>query len=117
MLTVATRTPAPNSNVVFVGNLHSAPSSSYRLDFYYSTFCDASAPTRASAQAPIGHAAVATNAAGDSAFTIILPALPVAMAKVAATATSANGDTSEIGNCVAESNGALPNALFANGFE
>ena len=62
---------------------------------------------------------VYNDSAGDANFSINLtsPIPGLLLGVVAATATSATGDTSEIGNCITEIAGSLPNLVFSNGFE
>lgn len=116
VLTSAVRYQA--SGVMHVsGSLHSVPNTSFRIDVYVNFGCDSSAPTRATTARWQGRGSVLTNASGDSSFSLNIPAFPDPnnLVSVGATATSPSGDTSEIGNCVAEVNGA--DAIFGNGFE
>ena len=118
-LTQAARAGANNSSSTISGTLHSAPSSAYRIDVYYSLSCDNTAPGRGRADIFFGRSTVTTNAAGDAnfSFNLTLPIPGLLLGVVAATATSATGDTSEIGNCITEIAGSLPNLVFSNGFE
>lgn len=118
-LSLATRAGASNSLSTIGGSLHSAPNSAYRIDVYYSLICDSSAPGRGKADVFIGRSTVTTNAAGDASFSfdLTLPFAGLSLGVVAATATSASGDTSEIGNCINEVSTSLPDLMFRNGFE
>lgn len=119
VLSQAIRTLGANGTDVISGQLQSAPSSSYRLDFYYDVACATAAGGRGSAGIGLGRASVLTNAAGVANFSITLQSVGAVfgLGKVSATATAANGSTSEIGNCVAETLANLPDAIFKNSFE
>jgi hypothetical protein len=118
ILTSAVRSGVANPIATVSGSLHSAPNSNYRIDVYAGPACDTTAPGRGTAELYLGRAIVATNASGDASLNIALPA-PTSLSfdTVSATATSAAGDTSELGNCINLVSGTLPNAVFANGFE
>lgn len=114
VLATATRS---GGGTLVTGLLHSAPSQNYRVDFFYAPTCSGPVPTRGNALRHLGSTSVATNTAGDASLSQLLP-MPALLLRgvISATATSSGGDTSEIGNCVAEADGSSP-LLFANGFE
>lgn len=117
VLSAATRFGGANPSILVSGQLHSAPNTSYRVDLYYAPSCSPAVPTRGSARRHLGAVAVATNAAGNGILSLSLPAPPLPRGFISATATSPTGDSSEIGNCVAEADGNAPPLVFANGFE
>lgn len=119
LLGQAVRGNAANPAVSISGTLHSAPSSGYRIDVYLASSCDGSAAGRGTAEVFLGRSTVNTNVLGDASFQFLLPGNPpLNLDQVTATATStATGDTSEIGNCIALSTASLPQQVFANGFE
>lgn len=108
-----------NSTMQVTGTLHSAANTSYRVDVYFDYLCDSSEPTRATSAVWLGRNFVQTNASGDGNFSFSVPAYhdPNNLGKIGVTATSPGGDTSEVGNCVSEVSGTLPNPIFSNGFE
>jgi titin len=118
VLTSATRFQAIGT-IRVTGGMHSAPSSTYRIDVYFDGNCDASSPSRGNALAWRGRGSMTTNASGDGSFILDVPAYPgvPSLGVVAATATSSTGDTSEISNCFAETSGTLVDLVFANGME
>lgn len=118
VLSAAVRNQA-NSTTQVTGTLHSAANSSHRVDVYFDFFCDSSEPTRATTAVWLGRSFVLTNASGDSSFSFSVPAFPDPnnLGKHGVTATSPSGDTSEIGNCISETSGSLPDPIFGNGFE
>ncbi|MBK9654909.1 MAG: hypothetical protein IPO66_05330 [Rhodanobacteraceae bacterium] len=118
-LSSAPRSGANNGTSTVSGSLHSAPSSAYRIDVYYALTCDDTAPGRGRADFFFGRSTVNTNAAGDASFSfnLTVPFTGLPLGVVAATATSASGDTSEICNCIAEVSSSLPDLMFRNGFE
>lgn len=118
VLASAVRGTAANPATTIGGNLHSAPNSSYRIDIYAGTACDGTAAGRGTAELFLGRSSVTTNGSGDVVFNFAVTTPgSLNFDTVSATATSAGGDTSELGNCIALVPGNLPNAVFANGFE
>lgn len=86
----------PPSGAVLKGKLSSAPSTTYRLEFFGNSACD-----------PSGHGEgetlfttlnVSTDAAGEATFTIA-PVASAAVKAISATATDPAGNTSEFSNC------------------
>ena len=116
VLTSAVRTTGANATTLVSGTLHSAPASSYRIDVYFDTGCNA-VTGRGGARYPIGRDSVFTNANGDTSFAIAVPGPKIGLGVISVTATSSQGDTSETSNCVTEVNASLPDLLFANDFE
>lgn len=86
------------STVRVIGTLDSTPSSSFALDFYASPQCDPSG--FGEGRNFLGSATVATNAGGSAAFDVTLVATVAPSSFVTATATAANGSTSEFSACV-----------------
>jgi len=84
------------------GTLASAPSTSYRIDFYSSPRCD---PSRfGEGERYLGSQTVLTNAAGTAAFTAAFATDLPSLSAYTATSTDiqvplARGDTSEFSNC------------------
>lgn len=119
ILSSAQRSSGANATVLVNGSLHSAPSSAYRIDVYFASGCDASAPGRGSAYAYLGRGNFQTDASGNANFTLTVPAVNAnfGLGGISAVATSASGDSSEVGNCVQETPLDQPNQVFKNGFE
>jgi len=118
-LTLAERTSGANPTLTLGGQLHSAPNSSYRIDFYLGD-CDPTAPSRGTARYWIGRIETTTAASGDASFSNVFNfyvSNTIPSSRVSATATSSSGDTSEIGECFAITDVALPDALFQDGFD
>jgi hypothetical protein len=87
------------SSLRVVGTLATAPNATHTLDFYASPLCDPSG--YGEGRLHLGAVTVSTNAAGNAAFDELLPASGVAAGSfVTATATAANGSTSEFAACV-----------------
>lgn len=115
VLATAARDPAHGIETV-TGTLHSAPSTIYRLDLYYGPACSGIANGRGTARYPLQQTWITTGALGDVPFTTSVffswGNLPLGV--ISATATDPAGNTSELGNCVAET---LADRIFANGFD
>ena len=97
------------------GTLAGAPNTTYRIDIFYAFACSTAAPGRGLALYPLTKAAFATGAQGAASFTVVVPfGLPgVPLGGISATVTDPFGNTSEIGNCVAE----IPDdTIFRDGF-
>ncbi len=110
----------PSGTTLFItADLISAPSSVYRIDVYGAAACDSSAPGRGAAEFFLGHGLAGTNASGEVHFGLTIPAPPLhapALNFATAVATSASGDSSEVGNCVPITV-LVPDPVFQNGFE
>ncbi len=91
------------------GTLNSTPSTVFRLEFFASTFCDASG--HGEGQQFIGTADVTTDPNGDASFgPLAFPAPDDA--EITATATDPAGNTSEFSQCAGPHD-----QLFASGFD
>lgn len=105
------------SQILVDGSLHSAPNATFRIDVYWDFACGGEAGDRGEAYDDIGHAEAFTNASGNATFQFGLSTAHTTPGGVSATATNANGETSEIGNCIAVSTSPTGLPIFANGFE
>lgn len=95
---VLTSASSGGSGARITGSLHSSPSSTFTLDFYASPECDANG--HGEGQVYLGATDIATNAAGDAPFDIVLPITVTEGWVVTATATlEPTGDTSEFSEC------------------
>ncbi|HMP43141.1 MAG TPA: PKD domain-containing protein, partial [Roseiflexaceae bacterium] len=82
-----------NGTTVIQGTLNSNPNTAFTLDFYYSSVAD---PTGyGEGEFYLGAASVTTNADGDTGFNVTLPVTIPPNQFVSATATHADGSTSE----------------------
>lgn len=117
VLTEAIRFAGPDPINVLSGTLHSTPNENFRIDVYAANSCDSAPGDRGRAHFFLGHRMIATDAIGNATFQLTLPAFrfTVGTGMVSATATDTAGNTSEIGNCIAETT--PPELLFADGFE
>jgi parallel beta-helix repeat protein len=80
----------------FQGVLHSAPSTTYDLDFYENPPCAPFPRQYVQAQTYLGAGQVATDGAGTGTIDVTLPVSATAGARFAATATDPAGNTSEV---------------------
>ncbi len=78
-----------------VGKLGSAPSTTYDLDFYSNPACSNFPREFVEGQTWLGLSAVTTDGSGNATFDVTLPVATEAGARIAATATDPNGNTSE----------------------
>ena len=85
------------ANALIEGTLNSAASSAYTLDFYVSSSCGSKGFGEGAAL--IGSTQVNTDASGNSTFSTQLPVSIATGSAVTATATDANGNTSEFSLC------------------
>ncbi|MBE7500480.1 MAG: right-handed parallel beta-helix repeat-containing protein [Verrucomicrobiales bacterium] len=90
------------------GTLHSTPDTSFALDFFASASPGAGANTQA--ERFLGSAAAITDSSGNANFSVVLPAATAAGEWITATATDADGNTSELS--VSEPVQAPPPAAF-----
>jgi hypothetical protein len=104
---------ASGSQTRIDGTLNSTPNRTFTLDFYASAACDPSG--YGEGQVYLGGAVVTTDAAGDAPFSVTLPAATTADQVVTATATDADGSTSEFSACVTVVGGAMPGDLNGDG--
>jgi hypothetical protein len=79
------------------GSLNSAPNASYRLEFFANDLCDPSG--HGQGQTFLGDATVMTDAGGNAAFAVVLPAPAEEGQFITATATDLAGNTSEFSAC------------------
>lgn len=105
VLATATRI---GDNTDVSGQLSSAASTSYRVEFFSSTHCAANG--RGNAQHLLGATEVLTNAQGEAGLALSLPAVPAGQF-VSAIATDPEGNSSEHGPCIEVTGGARPGAL------
>jgi hypothetical protein len=80
----------------FQGVLHSAPSTTYDLDFYENPPCAAFPSEFVEGRTYLGAAPVTTDPAGTGVFDVTLPVAVSAGARFAATASGPGGSTSEL---------------------
>jgi hypothetical protein len=79
------------------GTLNSRPSSTFTIDFYSSAVCDSSGFGEGAT--PIGSTTVTTDSEGNVSFAITLGVGLAAGNQITATATDAQGNTSEFSGC------------------
>jgi hypothetical protein len=96
---VLTAASSSGSSTTVSGTLTSAQTADYVLEFFANTACDDSG--NGEARTPLGTATVTTNADGSASFDATLETGAAAGSEITATATDANGDTSELSECVA----------------
>jgi len=96
------------STTQVLGTLHSAPQTTFRVELFEATAC--SAYGRGLAARMVTAQDVTTNAAGDANIAVLVPAI-AAGRFLSATATDPDGNTSELGPCLAVSGGPAPGAL------
>jgi hypothetical protein len=115
VLTTAARDLVAATETV-TGTLTSTPNTTYRLDIYYASACSSSAGGRGKANLPLMKSAITTDALGSALFSATVPfgwgAIPIGV--ISATVTDPAGNTSEIGNCVAET---PSDTIFRDGFD
>jgi CSLREA domain-containing protein len=87
-----------NGGTVVEGTLNSAASTTFTLEFFANSACDAS--DHGEGETFLGSAMVTTDGAGDASFTETLATAATAGDGVAATATDPDGNTSEFSACV-----------------
>ena len=91
-------TGAFTGSIRLVGSLDSTPSTSFDLDFYANSACDASG--FGEGETYLGSTNVTTDANGDVSFDVTLPNNVAIGDYVTATATDPSGNTSEFSQCV-----------------
>lgn len=102
-----------SNTVTIVGDVDSSANAALRLDFYRSANCRSfGAVTRGDARDYLGHVGVLTDATGHGHFSVALPSAAGTLGVLSATATASNGDTSEIGPCVLETD-----TIFKDNFD
>lgn len=115
VLSHARRTLGPGGTVALRGQLPAVAVGTYRIDVYWFSSCPANG--RGRAWYPIGHGFASGFGAIPIDITLPLPsslALSTGYGVITATATDPDGNTSEVGNCIAE----IPaDTIFRHGFE
>lgn len=100
------------------GTLNSVPSSTFALDFYATTSCNAAAPNNhGEGRTYLGElSSVTTDASGDATFTFTSDGSPAVSAGdvITATATDSNGNTSEFSRCRVALGGPSPALSIAD---
>jgi len=108
---------APNAEVVLgVLDSFNDDGAGFRLDFYYNATCTAlGSPHRGDAGLYLGTTTAYADILGHASYQVVLPAPNggPALGYVSATATAADGSTSEIGECWQEQ----ADRIFQNGFD
>lgn len=94
---VLTLARSPGSTTVVQGSLASAPSTLYKVDFFWSSSCDPAG--HGEGEQYLGTADVTTDGAGDASFTATLTTASPLGSVITATATDPGGNTSELSNC------------------
>lgn len=86
------------SGIAVTGTLNSVPNSTFTIEVFVSTACNASGDGEG--QSFLGAVGVTTNSAGDASFVATFPTTLQAGAVVTATATDGLGNTSEFSPCL-----------------
>ncbi len=97
---------AAGTTLHVAGTLDSSPSAGFTLEFFASPQCDASG--FGEGQESLGSTTVATNASGNAAFDVTLPASVLPGWFISATAASAIGSTSEFSACAVVTGASSP---------
>lgn len=95
---VLTAVTAFSSQTRIQGTLNSHPNTSFTIQFFLNTTCDASG--YGEAETYLGQTTLTTNSSGQAGFDVTLAAGGAAGKYVVATATHTNGDTSELSKCM-----------------
>jgi len=95
---VLTSASSPGSTTIVQGSLSSAPSTLFKVDFFWSSSCDASG--QGEGENYLGTADVTTDGGGNASFTATLGSPSPLGSVITATATDPGGNTSELSNCV-----------------
>jgi len=93
------------------GTLDAAPNTVYRIDFYHLNSAPLGYPGRADAGLDVGFSAFATDANGHCSFLLTSTHVQVG-GWLSAAVTPIGGNTSEIGNAVADQT----DAIYLNGY-
>jgi hypothetical protein len=86
-----------NGTTTIIGTLDSVPSATFGIDFYASESCDLSG--HGEGEQYLGSAIATTDGGGHNSFQIVLPVIASGKA-ITATATDAEGSTSEFSPCI-----------------
>jgi hypothetical protein len=84
--------------IKLVGSLNSKPATSFRIEFLSNPSCEASG--HGEGQTYVGSTTISTDANCSAGINVVLPAAVPVGQFVSATATDADGNTSEFGPCV-----------------
>jgi hypothetical protein len=114
-----------DSSTQVVGKLNSAPSTTYILDFYANAPCLRFPREFIEGETYLGASQVTTDAAGHAEFDVTLPVEVEDGARIAVTATSPDGSTSEFSQRIifkmtppsGPANGGRPLQIFGTDFE
>jgi IPT/TIG domain/S-layer homology domain len=87
--------PQGNGSTRIVGKFHSAPSTTYDLDFYANPACSNFPREFIEGQTYLGSSEITTDGSGDATFDETFPIQTEAGARIAVTATDPNRNTSE----------------------
>jgi hypothetical protein len=96
MVLAASPAAAPSAGTHITGFLHSAPSTTYHLDFYEDTPCLPHPHDYYEGQTYLGTADATTDGSGSIDFDVVVPGTMNPGDVVVATATDPNGNTSEL---------------------
>ncbi|MGH9366468.1 MAG: hypothetical protein ACRD3M_02180, partial [Thermoanaerobaculia bacterium] len=98
VLTTASSTAIPSPSTTIVGTLNSAASTDYQIDFYSNASCNSSG--YGEGQTYLGSKQVTTDGSGNASFSATFPVTVSPQARLTATATDPNGNTSEFCSCL-----------------
>jgi hypothetical protein len=87
--------PQGSGSTRIVGKLHSVPSTSFDLDFYSNPACSNFPRELLEGQTYLGSSQVTTDGSGNASIDETLPVVTEAGARISATATDPDGNTSE----------------------
>jgi hypothetical protein len=94
-----TSVTANSTQTTITGALNSAPNTTFTINFYASSACDASGNGEGTRPFGPGAIAVTTDANGNGNFGVTLPVVLPAAQTITATATDPTGNTSEFSPC------------------
>jgi hypothetical protein len=98
--------------VTIGGSLNSTANTTFRVEFFSNTACNAAAPNDfGEGQTFLGFANVTTDGAGNGSFSPIFP-IPAGQTVITATATDPNNNTSEFSACFASPGGVTATPTF-----
>ena len=110
---VVTAASGTSSQTIVSGTLNSIPNATFALEFFASSSCDSSGFGEGAAF--LGTINVTTNASGNATFNSTLPVGSTAGQAVTATATNAQGDTSEFSACFTITGGTVVGDITGDG--